>query len=694
MAKTPNIADNIRIQDDVFIEMSDGVKICTKIWFPAAPIAEKFPTILEFIPYRKGDASAVRDFTIHHFFAQNNYVAIRPDMRGHGDSEGLMPDEYDVRERQDALEIIAWIAQQPWSDGKVGMMGMSWGGVASLQAAAQAHELPQAYQALKAIIPVAASVDRYYDDACYFAGGYVGETIGWGALMLHSCMRPPNPDIVGDNWRETWHKRIDETPFYLEKWLNHQLRDDTWADGSICEDYSKLTIPMLAISGWHDCWPNTLIRLLENISAPVKAISGSWGHVYPHLQQIDHPDNFLKIALAWWDYWLKDKHDNKALDLPALQAFIQQSHQPNPEDVTVPGYWVFEDTWPSNNIKLTEYSLLSDLTCTDDSAMDRAMIEIDCPLNTGIYSGEYMPISGFAEFPHDQKHDDAQSVCFDGPILADELEILGTSIARLRVKSNQNMGVIAARLCDVAPDGTSCLISYGILNLKLRNGRDTLTPVIADEFMDISLRLNDTGWQLKKGHKLRLALSNHMWPMAWTVARNTIITLDRAHCAIDIPIRNQSGTANDKLTDAQISARRFPAGQQSLENNVLTPINHSIKNTPAPKRSINYDADSQQSHMHVSIDNGTICFEDTGINFFASSSQDYFIDDKQPSSAKIIYQAEFSLQSKQWHLRTNSTITITCDEDYFYLVGNIITYEDNKIFKEKQWHKNILRMIY
>ena len=169
---------SVKIKEDIWIEMSDGVKLSAKIWFPILRDSQPLPAILEFIPYRKGDASSMRDFVIHHFFAENGYVSIRPDMRGHGDSEGIMEDEYSLRERKDAVEIINWIEKQEWSNGKVGMTGISWGGIASLQAAINRPK------ALKAIIPVGASVDRYYDDGAYLVGGYPGQGLGWGAVMF------------------------------------------------------------------------------------------------------------------------------------------------------------------------------------------------------------------------------------------------------------------------------------------------------------------------------------------------------------------------------------------------------------------------------------------------------------------------------------------------------------------------------
>ena len=260
-----------------------------------------------------------------------------------------------------------------------------------------------------------------------------------------------------------WRDRIEKTPLYAEKWLSHQLRDETWINGSICEDYDKINIPVLAISGWYDCWPNTVIRLLENLSSPVKAISGSWAHVYPHLNDVDHSDSFLNQALIWWNYWLKDNKSINVLKEPAFKAYIQESHLPNPNETIKNGYWVEEETWPSENISLQQFDLLFDL----DNNTDNNYAVINSPLSLGLNSGEYMPISGFAEYPQNQKEDDAKSVCFESKVLENDIEILGTSYVNLRLKSNKDLGLIVARFCDVAPDGISCPYQLWFIKLKI-----------------------------------------------------------------------------------------------------------------------------------------------------------------------------------------------------------------------------------
>jgi putative CocE/NonD family hydrolase len=179
----------------VWIEMSDGVRLAARIWRPEGSDETPVPAVLEMIPYRRRDGTLVVDEAIHPWFAGHGIAGLRVDLRGSGDSEGLLLDEYLPREQDDAMEIIAWIAAQPWCDGNVGMMGLSWGGFNSLQVAARRPP------ALKAIIAVGATVDRYNDDVHYKRGCLLNENLGWATGLFSFTTRPPDPSVVGEAWK-------------------------------------------------------------------------------------------------------------------------------------------------------------------------------------------------------------------------------------------------------------------------------------------------------------------------------------------------------------------------------------------------------------------------------------------------------------------------------------------------------------
>ncbi len=666
------IVPDIEVIEHMWIEMSDGIRLSAKIWLPVKAKNKPVPAILEFIPYRKRDAYALRDHQNHAWMASHGYACIRPDMRGHGDSEGIMLDEYSLREQEDSIEIIDWLAKQKWCSGKVGMMGLSWGGIASMQAAIKQPP------ALKAIIPVGASVDRYYDDGGYLMGGYPGQGLGWGGVMFGYCIRPPDPMIVGDSWRDMWFERFKKTPMFAEKWLSHQLRDSTWVQGSICEDFDKIKVPILGVSGWNDCWPNTIIRLLENIDSPCRVISGAWAHVFPNLGGPGPKIGFLQLSLEWWDHWLKDI-ENGVMDKPALIAFLQDSHNPDPNPSERPGRWVVEENWPTQNISSRRYGLkpgiLSNLISKTNGS-----INICSPLSLGMKTGEYMPISGVAELPQDQRSDDAYSVCFDDQPLTNELDILGTTKLHLRLSSDCTCGMIAARLCDVAPDGASTLISYGMLNLKQRNGREHLTKITPNERIDVVIRLNDAGWSLKRKHKLRLALSTQLWPMAWPVVERATITLDLAHCYLELPVRNTDAASK------MVNPFGPPVAADQLDTDVVVP--------PRAIRRVQSDVEKGQIVYEVHIDGGKTKFKTIDLTYGSTSSQKYTIIEGNPLSACIEYQSDFSFLRDDWDVMTQSQLIVTCDESNFILKGQIRGFENNQQVLNRNWDVKIPRLVF
>lgn len=663
----------IEVIEHVWIEMSDGVRLSAKMWLPRNAASSPVPAILEFIPYRKRDSYAIRDHRNHAWLAARGYACIRPDMRGHGDSEGMMLDEYSPREQQDAVEVIAWLAEQAWCTGDVGMMGLSWGGIASMQAATKQPP------ALKAIITVGSSVDRYYDDAGYLLGGYPGQGLGWGGVMFGYCIRPPDPAIVGDAWRKMWFQRLEQTPMFAEKWLNHQLRDETWIQGSVCEHYDQMKIPVLGVGGWNDCWPNTMIRLLENIQAPCRVISGPWAHVYPNLGGPGPMVGFLQLALDWWDFWLKGM-DNGVMDSPAFLAYIQDSHAPDPSASDRPGRWVSESQWPASSISLRRFGMKNG-RLLDDPALSSGTAKISSPLTLGLKSGEYMPISGAAELPQDQSGDDARSVCYDTEALLQPLELLGTTLVRLRISSDCSHGMIAARLCDVAPDGASTLISYGLLNLKQRNGREQFARITPGEKMDVLVKLNDTGWRLKSGHRLRLALSSQFWPMAWPQPEQAQLTLDLEKCILEVPVRVCEKGSEITCPFEEPQAADAPAHE------VIKPAKNS--------RQIHQDVPSREWVYDVRHDGGMIRFTDIDLTYGSSNTQRYTIVEGDPLSARIEYTAGFSFsRGTTWRVRTESGLVVTCDAANFLLKGYIAAFEGDERVFDREWDIKIPRIVF
>ena len=158
----------VREIENTWITMPDGVRLAARIWLPEDADDDPVPAILEYLPYRKRDGTVERDHLTHPYFAGHGYAGVRVDMRGTGDSEGVCLGEYLKQEQDDALAVIEWLAAQPWCSGKVGIIGISWGGFNGLQVAARRPA------ALAAVVSLCSTDDRYADDIHFMGGCQIG----------------------------------------------------------------------------------------------------------------------------------------------------------------------------------------------------------------------------------------------------------------------------------------------------------------------------------------------------------------------------------------------------------------------------------------------------------------------------------------------------------------------------------------
>lgn len=349
----------VRIIEHTWIPMKDGRRLSARLWIPENANTEPVPAILEYIPYRKRDKKRARDEQMHGWFAGHGYACVRVDIRGSGDSEGILKNEYLQSELDDGLQILQWISDQDWCDGNVGIIGISWGGFNGLQIAAL--QPPQ----LKAVISVASTDDRYADDIHHMGGCLLGDNLSWASVMFDYNSLPPDPEIVGECWRDMWFQRLEGSGLWLEKWLKHQRRDEYWAHGSVCEDYDAIKCPVMAVSGWADGYSNTVFRLLANLNVPRMGLIGPWSHLYPHLGRPGPAIGFLQECKRWWDQWLKGQETGITQD-PMLRAYMQGSVPPTTSYKTRPGRWIGESHWPSANITKHTYMLSRDGLIPED----------------------------------------------------------------------------------------------------------------------------------------------------------------------------------------------------------------------------------------------------------------------------------------------------------------------------------------
>ncbi|MCP1366404.1 CocE/NonD family hydrolase, partial [Halomonas sp. BBD48] len=212
-------------EEEGFITLADGCRLGVRIWRPVDAESDPVPAILEYLPYRKRDMTAMRDVQTHAYWAGHGYAGVRVDIRGSGESDGVLTDEYLQQELDDGVAILHWLGQQPWCTGDVGMIGISWGGFNGLQIAAL--QPPE----LKAVITLCSTDDRYADDVHHMGGCLLGDNLSWASTMFDTNTCPPDPLLVGERWREMWQERLEGSGLWLATWLQHQRRDDYWKHG-------------------------------------------------------------------------------------------------------------------------------------------------------------------------------------------------------------------------------------------------------------------------------------------------------------------------------------------------------------------------------------------------------------------------------------------------------------------------------
>nr|WSZ97769.1 CocE/NonD family hydrolase [Streptomyces sp. NBC_00857] len=664
--------------EDVRIPLPDGTHLFARIWRPVTD--EPVPALLEYLPYRLSDWTAPRDWQRHPWYAGHGYASVRVDVRGHGNSEGLPGDEYDATELADGVAVINWLAEQPWCTGKVGMFGISWGGFNSLQLAALAPE------PLKAIVTVCSADDRYDNDVHYIGGSVLAVDMhAWAATMLAFVSRPPDPVFAGEDWREMWLRRLEAVDPFIHTWLDHQTRDAYWKHGSVCEDYGAIKAAVLAVGGWHDPYRDTVLRLVEHLDpGKVRGLIGPWSHQYPDRGLPPGPAiGFLQETLRWWDHHLKGE-DTDVMDEPLLRSWISASHPPATVYPELPGRWVGDTVWPSPNITTVPYAFRGE------------PVLVDSPHHTGLDAGRYFPFGNDADLPPDQRDEDAKSACFDFPVtggtagdIADghgvgPIEILGRPRVRLRLRMDVPAGQAIARLCDVAPDGSSTLVTRGVLNLSARNGRDCDDPWPEGATEDVTFELNGIGHTFPPGHHIRLAVSSAYWPWVWPQGDSAGFILDPEGSSLELPVRTADGEADE---DRPIS---FEPPEQSEPMGVVFP---ATLDEPRPERMVIRDV--AQGTWRLEVDpryGGTRVYPD-GLEFTEDALETYTIQESDPLSARTRSDWTIRLHRPElaWDTRVETRSEISCDADSFFTTNEVICHDGEEVVFHRTWEKRIPR---
>jgi putative CocE/NonD family hydrolase len=644
-------------------------RMAARMFMPeGASVHHQVPAILEYLPYRKREFTATRDTSMHRYLAGNGFASVRIDMRGSGDSDGIMTDEYLPQELNEGAAAIAWLAEQSWCNGNVGMIGNSWGGFNGLQIAALRPPT------LKAIVTSCSTDDRYTDDMHYMGGSLLTDTLDWGATFYTLLGRPPDPPLVGDRWRDMWMARMEQLNFMVEDWLRHQRRDAFWKHGSVNEDYSAIQCPVFAVGGYLDGYSNAIFRLLANLKVPRMGLVGPWAHAFPHLGVPDPQVNFLAEVVRWFDRWLKGEENGVERE-PMLRTFMPDGLPASAFYSKIDGRWVAEETWPSPRIRLTAWRLESDGGLDEDGSRadgGDAAVSWSSPQLTGLVGGEWCPYGTGGkgpEFPGDQREDDGRSLTFTSEPLAERTEILGAPVVELELAVDRPEAFVAVRLCDVGPDGASTRVTYGVLNLSHRASHEDIRPMIPGQRERVRVQLNDAAYAFKPGHRVRVGISTTYWPMVWPSPETVTLTLWPAESRLTLPVRPP------RAEDAQLTVDTDPESGEPAD---LSPVRPGRW-----ERTIHTDVLTGETTVTNVADPGLVRLNNLDLTFGMAGEDVVGIREGDPLSCWAEGRRVSEQRRGDWSIRLEGRIRLTSTATDFNLVGDFEGFEnDQSVFRQ------------
>jgi hypothetical protein len=659
----------VRELEHVWIPLSDGTRLGARIWLPEDAEEHPVPAILEYIPYRKADWTWRRDAPRHPYFAGHGYASVRVDLRGSGDSEGILLDEYLEREQDDAVEALRWIGEQPWCTGRAGMFGISWGGFNGLQVAARRP--PE----LAAVITLMSTDDRYADDVHYAGGCLLAvDMLPWAAQMDVWNGTPPDPVNYGEGWHDAWMQRLEETPFFVEEWLRHQRRDAYWRHGSICEDYSAVECPVYAIGGWVDGYTNAVFRMLEGLPGVRKGLVGPWAHGFPDEAAPGPQVGFLQECLRWWDRWLKDEDTGIEAE-PALRVWMQDSVRASIQPEERPGRWVAEEAWPSRRGSSLALSLGADGVLGPEAGAE-APLAIRGSQLCGLDAGLWCPYGDAADQPTDQRVEDGLSLCFTSAPLPEHTEILGCPVARLAVAADRPQALVCVRLSDVAPEGASTLVTRGVLNLAHRSSHLEPEGLEPGRRYEVEVHLNATAHRFPAGHRLRVGISPTYWPWLWPSPEDATLTVFAGASRLELPVR----TPRDG--DESLAPFEEPEGAEPLAVEELEPgwaRRHVARDLATGEATLVYDFGAGRRVLP------------NGVELADGGRETFTIREGDPLSARVRCEELVEIARGEVRTRVETDGELWADAAAFHTRSVRRAYENGELVHERESRASIAR---
>ena len=641
------------------IPMKDGVRLAATLYMPeGAKPGEKFPALLEYLPYRKDDGTAAGDYPKHAYFARRGYVSARVDIRGFGASEGAPPErEYSEQEQVDGEQVIWWLAHQAWSNGNVGMFGISWGGFNSLQMAMR-HA-----PGLKAILATDATAELFHDDVHYVDG------------IAHIDEFELNMDMA-EGWTGAPDYTLDEkdlgprfeTPPWSLLYLKHQHDGPFWRQP--VRPLKEITIPSFLIGGLLDGYRDNVTDMLVEASGPVKAIVGPWNHTFPNEAAPGPQIEWRNEAVRWFDHWLKKRDTGVERD-PRLIIYMQHWHPPDPNLENVPGEWRREDVWPPKDARPST-SFFQPNHSLSDTAAQPDTHQLKYVPSAGVEAGFW-----WGELMSDVRPVDAFSLVYDSAPLEQDVAILGRPHALLRASATAPLADWFARLSDVAPDGTVTQITGAGINGAQRDSMSEPHDLEPGKVYALDIEMHLTSWVFPKGHRIRVAISNALWPMMLPSPYSMTTSLQLGGSdgsRVVLPIVSEHGDAAPAFSPPEPSEERADIKSEGFP----WPGEWTVERDEARQKTTVHwkgkEASTYPWGQETDYENLT-----------------YDADDAHPETCSVRGEAEsvFALQGRT--LTWRGHLLVTTDQKNFYYRYTRELLKDGTMIKTKTWQETIAR---
>jgi uncharacterized protein len=499
----------VAIHYDVRIPVRDGLALSANLFLPVAKVpGERFPAILEMIPYRKDDWRYNEDHAHMTYLAARGFAGCRLDVRGTGSSPGIALDEYTAQETEDGYDAVEWLAAQPWCNGRVGMWGISYGGFTAIQVA----RLRPPH--LSAIMPLYATDDRYTDDVHYIGGCKTASEMAQYALsQVAMNALPPKRAYAGEGWETWWRERLEQTPPWLLTWLRQQTDGPYWRGGSLAPDYEAVDCAIYHISGWTDGYTNAALRMQQRCTnAPRKILIGNWSHTFPDSGYPGPSVDWLHELVRFFGHWLRDEDDGM-MDEPPVTLFRREYTEPEPFPAALNGEWVSAGDYPIPGTTVQTLYLRPDRLQQQPAAEKVTESYPHRPTlgtRAGVTWGAGPPPTGLAR---DLRPDEALSLTYTSEPLVETLDVIGQPQVVLYLGSSAPVAHAVVRLSDVAPDGASAWVTGGVLNLAHRHKHDVPEPLAPGELYAVTIEMKGTAYRFLPGHRLRLSVASAYWPV-------------------------------------------------------------------------------------------------------------------------------------------------------------------------------------